>query len=160
MQNIRTLSWSERLAFIDRYQPSVEQITKTFQVTTEEVASAFNLREQKVFRADPSVDVDRIGNIFVEQKESIELLRKAYKRTKPKKRRGPKGNKIQDAFAAVPHDPTNAYEFIDKYGISLPVLRQAKRFDKTGKIGDIIVKQIFNPQTNKKELMVWREKND
>lgn len=157
MQNIRTLSWSERLAFIERYQPSVDQITKTFHITSDEVSNAFSLRDQKVFNADPSVDVDKIGNIFSAPKESIELFRRAYKRTKQTTRRGPKSNNIQRAFNNVTEEPTNAYDFIAKYDISLPVLRQSKRFDKTGKIRDIIVKQILNPLTNKKELMVWRE---
>lgn len=154
------LSWSERFAFIDAYKPSMDQIEKTFGVSAEEVVQANLLRVQGVFWSDISIDVISCGNIFIDSDPNVVITRtKSTNRQKKKpNKRGRRGDKIHAAFENIPSDPVNAYDFIAKYDISLPVLRQAKRFDKTNKIGDIRVKQIINPNTNKKELMVWREK--
>ena len=65
--------------------------------------------------------------------------------------RGRKGDKIAKAFESIPTTKTPAIPFSEKYGVSLPVLRQAKRFDDPGK-EDVHVKNI------KGVLMIWREK--
>lgn len=68
------------------------------------------------------------------------------------KKRGRKGSKIQNAFAAIPSEPTDANAFAARHNVSLAVLRQSKRFDKTG-TGVVRVRK--DKDTN--ALMVWRE---
>ena len=58
-----------------------------------------------------------------------------------KKKRGRPGDKIAQAFAAIGSKPTPVTELIAKYGVAEAVLRQGKRFDKTG-LGKVTVKKL------------------
>ena len=77
----------------------------------------------------------------------------ATKPQKVPKKRGRKGTRIIDAFRKVPSTPVNAEEFAKENDVSLSVLRQAGRFDKTGYGGRVKVRK--NRTTG--ELMIWRE---
>ena len=66
------------------------------------------------------------------------------------KKRGRKGNKIELAFLGIPLRPTDAIAYASAHGISLHVLRQAKRFDCEG--GLVMVKKAKAT----KQLNVWR----
>jgi hypothetical protein len=72
-------------------------------------------------------------------------------RTIAAKKRGRKGQKIHEAFAAIPVSPTPAEAFAAAHKVSMPVLRQSKRFDRTG-LGIVNVKK----NRDSKVLMIWR----
>ena len=74
----------------------------------------------------------------------------ATKTTPAPKKRGRKGTKIAEAFGAIGTEAVPAEEFANTRGVSLNVLRQAKRFDKTGG-ARVRVKKIDGT------LMVYRE---
>lgn len=68
------------------------------------------------------------------------------------KKRGRKGDKIINAFRNIPSTPTDAESFADIHGISIGVLRQIKRFDKTGLPGTVKVRK-----NTSGILMIWRD---
>ena len=160
-RKISSLPWSTRLAFIEFYGPSEQEILSTFFVSLAELKTAIELKDDKTFHVDNTIDVEAIGNIFKrtwnkDDTIETEILPPVLRKTK-NKTRGAKGTKIHEGFKHVPLTPTNVYTFSKQYKISLPVLRQSKRFDKYTSTGTVIVKQKINPNTNKKELMIWRE---
>jgi len=77
----------------------------------------------------------------------------ATKTTRPLKKRGRKGTKIAEAFIAIPSTPTPVEKFATDNNVSLNVLRQSKRFDKSGTEGAVRVKKDKESGT----LMIWRE---
>lgn len=58
------------------------------------------------------------------------------------------GGKISNAFKSITEVPVDAKKFAKVHNISIFVLRQSKRFNKTDSV-------IYCKQINKK-LMVWR----
>lgn len=80
----------------------------------------------------------------------------ASKKPKELKKRGRKGSNILDAFKAVPSTPIPVEEFAQKQGVSVAVLRQAKRFDTTGIDGRVHVKK----DKDSKTLVIWRSADD
>lgn len=68
------------------------------------------------------------------------------------KKRGKKGDKIANAFASITTTPTDVNQVSKQYGVSIAVLRQAKRFDKTGMNGVCVKKDKTTGS-----LMIWRE---
>ena len=104
------------------------------------------------------IDVETYGNPFegIEGATSIvmpgtrEPAETATVITPEPKKRGRKGTKINEAFAAIGTEPLDAEEFATERNVSLNVLRQAKRFDKTG-LGKVHVKKIDG------RLRVFRE---
>lgn len=77
----------------------------------------------------------------------------ATKKTTSPKKRGRKGDKIANAFKAIPKTPTEAEKFAADHSVSLAVLRQSKRFDRSPDLGKVRVKKDKATQT----LMIWRE---
>jgi hypothetical protein len=77
----------------------------------------------------------------------------------PPQKRGRKGDKIAIALSQVSTIPEPVEQFIVKHGVSLAVLRQAKRFisamapAEASAIGKVVVKQ----DKNSRVLMIWRE---
>lgn len=169
MNDVKNLGWGSRLALIDKYGASDEQAATAFGVPVEEIQTARELRNSGGAANMPiDIDVESYGNPFgkttVESAPTTNIqgatsVRRPTTRTpsetatrvapEPKKR-GRKGSKINDAFAAIGTDPIPAQEFADKYNVSLNVLRQAKRFDTTG-LPRVRVKKIQGT------LMVFRE---
>jgi hypothetical protein len=68
-----------------------------------------------------------------------------------KRKPGRKGRNVVNAFINVPYVPTSAIAFASQHGVSVAVLRQAKRFDKVGH-GKVTVKKDKDSNT----LMIWR----
>lgn len=77
----------------------------------------------------------------------------ATKKVKEPKKRGRKGDKIANAFAAIPASPTPVEAFASSNNVSLAVLRQSKRFDPNPDLGTVHVKKDKESGT----LMIWRE---
>lgn len=160
------LNWNERFALIDRYNPSDEQITRTFGVSTAELSTARQLRNAGSITASRDYDTEASGNVFntapsadattvtsVKRTVDRQAPQTATKRAVAPKKRGRKGTKIQEAFKSIPAAPVAVDDFAKQYGVSVPVLRQSKRFDTAPDLGTVRVK--VSKETGK--LMIWRE---
>lgn len=180
------LSWADRFALVDHYQPSDTAICETFNLTKDELATARQLRSAGTFTASKTLDVASYKGIFapsadvnpttgVPAKDSIkkpsqsqgatthakpESATKRAKAVKVPQKRGRKGDKITNALLSAPTVPTPVEGFMKQYGVSLAVLRQAKRFiekmdaETQAKVGQVVVKQ----DKATKQLMIWKVK--
>ena len=163
-----SLSWNDRLALIRAYSPSDATICNSLGVTADELQTARDLEKAGTFVATADLDVESYSELFGDETivgvkggapESIVKTTEsdlppvtATKKTTAPKKRGRKGEKIAKAFVAIPANPTSADSFASTHGVSLAVLRQSKRFDRTG-LGTVRVKK----DKTSKELMIWRE---
>lgn len=174
----RVTSWADRFALIDHYTPTDEQACSAFGLTQDELDTARTLRAAGTFVASKNLDAAMYATIFSStqpqrgtftmDKTSTTKVPTATTHTKPEtatkparipKKRGRKGDKIFKALSSVPATQVPVDAFIAQHGVSLAVLRQAKRFVATldpaqaQTIGKINVRQ---DKTTKK-LMIWRE---
>jgi hypothetical protein len=167
------MTWNQRFAIIDAHKPSDEQICKAFGVQQNELDTARQLRATGQFVAASDVDVDAYASMFSAPAAAATTTKRtsststtkpttdakpltATKKTKEPKKRGRKGDKIKNAFAAIPNTPVPADDFASKHGVSLTVLRQSKRFDAADDGGKVHVKKI--PQEDgSKVLSIWRD---
>lgn len=166
----KSLGWSDRLALINHFKPDDKKACSAFGVSQEELNTARDLMAAGTFKPTPDLDFKSYESMFTsssaaptEKKSSAISIKKpdgdtkpvtATKKTKEPKKRGRKGDKIATAFTSIPSTPTPAEDFAQKYGVSLAVLRQSKRFDKQPDLGVVKVKK----DKDTKQLMVWREK--
>lgn len=144
--SVSDLSWGQRFAIINAYHPTDEDACKALGVTKQELRTAQTLIGKGVFQVDTTLNVEPYGFLFGQ----VTSTNRKISLGGSGNRRGRKGNKIQDAFAAIPEVPTDANKFIELHGISMPVLRQFKRFDTTGLPG------MVNVRKRDGMLMVWR----
>jgi len=154
---VDTLSWNQRFALIDRFKPADAVICEALGVSSEELQTARQMRSSGTFTSAVDMDVEKYSSLFGgatthTRKPTNSTPETASKRIREAKKRGRKGNKIQIAFMAVPTQPITASQFAKQHNVSMAVLRQAKRFDKTNIGGDVCVKMDKN-----KTLMIWRE---
>jgi hypothetical protein len=167
------LSWSEQFALIDHFKPTDEQIIRSFGVTQAELNTARSLRAAGTISAAKNIDVESYSDVFLPESASSSKTSTKSGRTKSStttsttskapetatrrviapKKRGRKGTKIAAAFKAIPTSPVPVEEFSKQHGVSIPVLRQSKRFDTSPDLGDVRVK--VSKDTGK--LMIWRE---
>ena len=158
MSNTKNLGWGSRLALIDRYEASDEAASATFDVPVEEIETARQLRDNGGAANMPvDIDVEEYGNPFsgIEGATAVVMPGREPAETSTRvettpKKRGRKGTKINEAFAAIGITHIPAEQFATDRNVSLNVLRQAKRFDKTG-LGRVRVKKVDGT------LMVYRE---
>jgi hypothetical protein len=161
-----TFNWNDRLALIDHYKPTDEQACSTFGVTTEELKTAREMRTAGAFRASTTIDVNSYSNLFSggkTERPSATSVKKpkatkpitATKTIKEPQKRGRKGDKIAKAFASIPNTPTPIEQYANTSGVSVAVLRQSKRFDKSPELGNVCVKK----DKETKNLMIWREES-
>ena len=167
--NVASMGWTERFALIDRYSPSTKQICSAFGVSNDELHTAQEMRTAGNFGGSVDLNVDEYNDLFPAVKETATVSKtgSATTHTNPKttktappatatkkmKKRGRQGDKIAQAFLAVPSIPVAVDAFAAQQGVSLPVLRQSKRFDKSGLTGAVKVKK----DKATKVLMIWRE---
>lgn len=182
-----TMSWNDRFAMIDHYNPTDEQIVATFGLTFDELSTARSLRAAGTFAVNKSMDVAKYGNVFTGEGAIVnqgvpanlsltpgaftrgtatthsrpETAAKKLKSTTPKKR-GRKGDKIATALQAVPLIKVPVDQFIAQYGISLAVLRQSKRFilSLAPEVAATIGKINVKQDKATKALVIWREPAD
>ena len=153
------ISWGERFALIQQFQPTNEQILETFKVSEAELNFAYTCIGDGTFKVSKLQDVDKHNNIFEDETISFgHVKRFATKPIKVPQRRGRKGDKITNAFTAIPSTPVPLDDFALEHEVSVPVLRQSKRFDKTELPGSVKVKKILVEGSTSKQLMIWREK--
>jgi hypothetical protein len=158
MSNLRELSWAERFAIIDAQNPTDEQILAALDIDADELATARELREagqfadagdlnladyEGAFEGLATADVEDISVTETDDSSTEDTSTAtttpvtATKPVKQPKKRGRKGTKIAQAFAAIPSTPTDAAAFAAQHNISLNVLRQAKRFDSEDAVGRV-----------------------
>lgn len=174
------LSWADRFALIDHFQPTDVQVCNVFGLSNDELETARELRQAGTFGVANMFDANKYGNPFTASASTGSTDRPtkakpatihtkpagddvkpetATKRAKVPQKRGRKGDKIQLALMAVPTTPVSVDDFRKQHGISLAVLRQSKRFiSKMEKpvqeqIGEVKVRQ----DKDTKVLMIWRE---
>lgn len=183
--NNNYMNWNDRFALIDHYNPSVDQICATFNLSPDEYAIAIRMREAGTFKNKTTVCPANYAGIFectlpapdirtlavtrnplyaelIERHKTADAAGPVRTNT-PKMvvRRGRKGDKIVRAFLAVPTEPVPVEQFVRNHPVSVSVLRQARRFvgqldEKTrNEIGHVYVRQ----DSNSKVLMIWREPN-
>ncbi len=170
----KQFTWNDRLALINHYKPSDEVTCKTFGIPQAELDVARNQLKSGVFSLSTNLDVASYDTLFASSETSEDgsgtvtttkaPTRKATvtstkaapetatARVREPKKRGRKGDKITQAFTAIPSTPTAAEEFAKTHGVSIAVLRQSKRFDNVGG-GTVKVKK----DKTSKTLMIWRE---
>ena len=163
MSKSTKLGWGDRLALIDKYGASDEQASAAFGVPVDEIETARDLRSGPGGANMPvNIDLENYDNPFTTEVAGATSVRRPGTRkpaetataiTPEPKKRGRKGTKINEAFAAIGTDPIDAEEFAAERNVSLNVLRQAKRFDKTG-LGKVRVKKIDGT------LKVFRESDE
>lgn len=176
------LSWSDRFALVDHFAPSDTAICSAFNLTADELATARQLRSSGTFTASKTLDCASYAGIFdgsVNPAPTISTVARtshtnptnkggatvhtnlpetATKRVKAPQKRGRKGDKITVALLAAPTTPMPVDAFMKQHGVSLAVLRQAKRFvekldaDTRAKVGKVVVKQ----DKTTKQLMIWK----
>jgi hypothetical protein len=154
------LSWGQKFALIDTYKLSDEVACSKMGVTPNELKTAKKLLSEKTFSVDTSFDSSRYAEAFdPDAKPAKKTTGSTTHKTNstssastgtPKKR-GRKGDKITKAFQSISATPLAVDAFIRDHNISLAVLRQSKRFDKSGIAGTVHVKK------REGALMVWRE---
>ena len=164
------MGWGERLAIIDNFDLSDDQAVSRMGITIEELETARGMANSGVFTTPKDIN---FGQYVTELAGTVRPTPKtedvptstvmptvlpappvtATKPIKQPKKRGRKGSKIVDAFAAIPVEPTNADEFAQQHNVSMAVLKQSKRFDKTGLGGNVRVKKDRQAGI----MMVWRE---
>lgn len=76
--------------------------------------------------------------------------------TKVVKQRGRKGDKVKNAFRAIPTEPVSIDTFTQEHNVSVHCLKQSKRFDTTGLPGKVHVKK----DKTSGVTMIWRETTD
>ena len=170
--NVNALNWSDRFAIIDKFNPADEVICEKLNVSQDELDTARDLRAAGNFKSKPDVNISEFAKMLsgsakakkptvtshtvpVPKTKKVSTVQPTTA-TKPVKlplKRGRKGSKIATAFLAVPSTAVPASEFTEQHGVSLAVLRQSRRFDKSGLVGSVKVKQDKVTKT----LMVWRE---
>lgn len=166
------INWPERFALIKHYSPSDEQVCQAFGLSQDELDTARQLQQAGTFGISSNVDVAQYANVFsgaqvtngtasVKAKGAASFSRPetASKKVKVAQKRGRKGDKIARALQAVPMTQVPIDSFIAQHGVSLAVLRQAKRFmekmppDQVAAIGTVKVRQ----DKATKKLVIWRE---
>lgn len=174
MAKLHTLNWNERFALINHFKLSDEQICTTFGISSDDLSAARGLLNVGTFTPSKTLDFSKYQGVFntvpgtlstateklptatVHTRTVDDLSNKpvtASRKPKEPGRRGRKGNKIEQAFEHVPTIPVSAEKYAAEHGISVAVLRQHKRFDKNGHLGQVNVRQ----DKETKVLMIWRD---
>jgi hypothetical protein len=175
----KILSWPDRFALIDHYSPPDSVICATFNLSQAELETARQLRGQGMFSANARLDVTKYADMFsagaapiakptpVVPTPSVAATvhtrpESATRQPKIPQKRGRKGNKITTALQSVPTNPIPVNQFITQHGVSLAVLRQAKRFVEKMDQADAVQVGTVHVRQDKatKQLMIWREVGD
>lgn len=64
MSTSKALSWNDRFALIDRYQPSDEQACKAFDISQEELDAARTMRDSGTMTSSVDIDVEAYQSLF------------------------------------------------------------------------------------------------
>lgn len=153
------IGWPERLAIMDHYELDDDTAATAFGVTQDEVSTAKELKDAGTIILADGIDFSLYrDDLTIKTPKAIEKAKStapvtATKPAKESKKRGRKGSKIATAFQNVPTIPVSIAEFTEQHQVSVPVLKQHRRFDKSGLPGIVRVRK--NKETG--ELMIWRD---
>ena len=164
------LSWSDRLALIEHFNPSDDVICTTFNVTPKELKVMRGLQIVGTIVPTANLNIAAYADMFntgpippsPEPDPPPRIIAAPDVKTPPQtathipKKRGRKGSKVADAFKAITTTPVPADTFMIEHKVSCPVLRQSTRFDPFPELGKVRVHQ----DKTTKILMVWREEPD
>lgn len=150
------IGWGERLGIIDFYNLTNEQALIAFETDEMELEEARSMKKNGEIKTPKNIQygkyITEIAKIKVLTAVPNEKVT-ATQHKKPSKRRGPKSRKIEKAFNAITTTSVPAEEISNQFKVSLNILKQGKRFDKTGR-GKVHVKK--NRITG--VYMIWRDK--
>lgn len=174
MSKGKTFTWNDRLTLIRDLKPTDAQACAAFGISQPELDVARSQLRAGVFSYNDELDTESYTTLFASLEAPSEgsstvtstaspvrastvtstkaAPETASKTTHEPKKRGRKGDKITQAFTAIPATPVAAEEFAKQHGVSIAVLRQSKRFDTVGS-GTVKVKKDKATKT----LMIWRE---
>jgi hypothetical protein len=151
MVNLKEDGWDRRLAVLRALKDKVpvEVFVKACGTSVEELDTATDLEVHGTIVMATGIDYSEYEALLGINKpasttETVTAVEKPVTATKPEKvakKRGRKGDKIKNAFAAIPSTPVDAEEFIAAHGISMAVMRQSKRFDNSGIEGAVHVRK-------------------
>ena len=161
MSKLSELDLGVQLALIDHFNIDVADAETVFGNTAAELQTARELASAGTITIATDIDFSQYEGLLGVKKSGVkeetatatERPVTATRPTTTPKKRGRKGDKIKNAFAAIPEAPVDAEAFIAEHNISMAVLRQAKRLDTSGLPGRVHVRK-------KKEtgvLSVWRD---
>jgi hypothetical protein len=171
----KILSWPDRFALIDHYSPPDNVVCAAFNLSQAELDTARQLRGQGMFASNVRLDVTKYADMFSASATVAKPVpvvpaptvsatvhtrpESATRQPKVPQKRGRKGNKITTALQAVPTSPIPVNQFITQHGVSLAVLRQAKRFVEKMDQSDAVQVGTVHVRQDKatKQLMIWRE---
>lgn len=143
-----TLSWGDRLTLIKEYQLVPTEACTAFGINEGQLRSAIKLRDRGIFDTNESLNTELYRDYFTKLRNGeFENSSKVFR---PKTSRP---SKIVDAFKSITETPQPVESIIDRFGISLAVLRQSKRFDKSETPGMIRIRK----DKNSGQIMVWRD---
>ena len=160
MTDLTQLGWNEMFALMDHYKLDDTSAAQVFGFQPDTLETARELKANGTIVPCTDIDFSQYDSLLGVKKPaatdtstSANKPATATKPTRTPKKRGRKGSKIANAFAAIPAEPTDATAFISEHNISMAVLRQAKRFDRTGLDGAVHVRK----DKESGNLVVWRD---
>lgn len=142
-----SLSWADRLVLIEKFALTDAEACHAFGVDDRELANVKHLQSRGIF--GPTDINTEIYSAYFGKMRSGDVDTAAAKVYKPK---GARPSKITQAFEAIGATAQPVDGIVEQYGVSLAVLRQSKRFDKTG-TGQVHIRKDKDTGV----LMVWRE---
>ena len=154
------MGWGERFAIMEKFNLDDAAATSAFGVSADELSTARELMAAGVISPAHNVDYSAYEQSLrgvtrpdtdTPPSPTVKPVT-ATKPTKTPKKRGRKGDKIAKAFLAVPTDPTDAEAFAAEHSVSMAVLKQSKRFDKSG-LPPVKVRK----DKASGKMMIWRE---
>ena len=149
---MNNLTAGDRVALRNRFNLSIDQVTIEMAENGMLVPSNIDVDSY-----EGAFDINADGETSVKSpttnagSTSITKPQTSTKKVPTPKKRARKGDKIKNAFAAVPTTPTPVLAFAQLHGVSVAVLRQAKRFSGTA---DTIRVKKDKASGN---LMIWKE---
>jgi hypothetical protein len=165
MTSTKSLTWDDRIALINHFNPSDTDACRIFGITAGELHVARNL-EGTTIKPTKNIDYAVYAPLFgiatnksqvttIARTDSAKGLPPATgsKPVRAPRKRGRQGNRVEQAFAAIPRTPTPIEQYAVECGVSLNALRQGSRFDKNPELGRVRVKKDKQNQT----LMIWRD---
>lgn len=142
--SFKKLPVADRNAVITKLKISDEEAAKELNITVEEVTTARDAVEPTT-----NFDVSPYRAHF-QKPTKADASGSATTIERPKKKRGPQGTRIVDAFDKVTEDPVPLADHAKKYHVSENCLRQPKRFYQRDDVV-IRVRKIDGVQC------IWRE---
>ena len=155
------LSWSERFALINHYNPTDEQITEAFGVTQDDLDVARYMIGEKLYTPSTKLDVSKFADIFNGGLRVVvaPTITAAPSTSSSSGRKSQKSGRVANALLAIPTTATAVDDFIRDYPVSIHVLKQAPRFIKTlpedqqRQVGRVFIRN--DKATGR--LMIWKE---